>query len=163
MLTVLFSYFDKPVIFCALKITFSVDFGLCENWAQIWQVLIKFGTGKNTPNLSSKLDFWTCWLNHFPNRKLKCHYHPSEFLHHLFQSHESKQPVNSLWDILEYKNFDFSYFISYLFHSKSMQFIYNKVVKKFRPSSISDYQCCQHIILLSRSQPSLTYSNFKRC
>ena len=45
MLAVLFSFFDKPVKFCALKITFSVAFDPCENCAQSQQVLIKFGIG----------------------------------------------------------------------------------------------------------------------
>lgn len=87
MLTVLFSYFDKPVKFCALKIIFSVAMSMWKlssdsaGFDKIWY-------RKSTPNLSSKLYFWTCWLNNFPNRKLKCHYHPSVFLYHLFQYHE---------------------------------------------------------------------------
>jgi hypothetical protein len=44
-----------------------------------------------------------------------------------------------------------------------VQFIYYKAVKKVTPSSISDHQCCQHIILFSQSQPSLTHINFTPC
>jgi hypothetical protein len=130
----------------------------CENWAQIWQVLIKFGRGNLLQTCQANWIFGhPDWII-FPTENWNVTITPLNFYTIYFSLMNLSSQLTIFEIFWNTKILIFSILSPILFHSKSMQFTYNKVVKKVRPSSISDYQCCQHIILLFWD--ILEYRNF---